>query len=79
MMADLKSAQLDALVLKSLLGEDVVDIKFHLFSSRSKRKRRVFRPRALHANSKLLSENSTFLADCEFYVTEGLDFRLNIT
>ncbi|KIM57525.1 hypothetical protein SCLCIDRAFT_1219363 [Scleroderma citrinum Foug A] len=62
-MTDLKSARLNTLLLKSLLGEEIGDIKFYLFSSRSKHKGRIFRPRALHANSGLLSESLPYLAD----------------
>ncbi|KAL4071473.1 hypothetical protein V8B97DRAFT_1917308 [Scleroderma yunnanense] len=57
------SAQVDTLLLKSLLGENIVDINFYAFSSRSKQKQKIFRPRALHANSKILSERSPCLAD----------------
>lgn len=64
-MAD-KFSQVDALLLKSLLGEDIIDIKFYIFSSRSKLKGKLVRPRILHANTKILSESSSRFSDREF-------------
>ena len=78
-MTDLKSARLNTLLLKSLLGEEIGDIKFYLFSSRSKHKGRIFRPRALHANSGLLSESLPYLADCKFLIVGSRDFGVIIT
>ncbi|KAL4077372.1 hypothetical protein J3A83DRAFT_4185784 [Scleroderma citrinum] len=75
-MTDLKSAQVDMLLLKSLLGEDIIDIKFCLFSSRSKRGEKVFRPRALHANIRLLCENSPYFASLLREKTRPLDHAM---
>jgi len=78
-VTDLKSAQLNTLLLKSLLGEEIGDIKFYLFSSRSKHEGRIFRPRALHANSELLSKSSPYFADRKFFIVGSRDFRVIIT
>ncbi|KAI6038873.1 hypothetical protein EDC04DRAFT_3090475 [Pisolithus marmoratus] len=51
------------LLRRSLLEEDIVDVHFHLFSSRSKSSRRVLRPRMLNSNTTLLKNGAKYFTD----------------
>ncbi|KAF8124560.1 hypothetical protein EV363DRAFT_1586825 [Boletus edulis] len=54
-----------ALLRKSLLGEELVNTQFHLFSARSSLSDRVVKPRVLCANNILLAKSSTYFLDCD--------------
>ncbi|KAF9228262.1 hypothetical protein BS17DRAFT_877595 [Gyrodon lividus] len=57
-----KQAQLDTLLLKSLLGEELIHTQFHLFSSRSCRKETIGNPRVLCVNNVIASQSSPYFA-----------------
>ena len=57
--------RIEALLRKSLLGEELINTQFHLFSGRSLPSGRVLKPRVLCANNLLLAKRSTFFLDCE--------------
>ncbi|KAG1882433.1 hypothetical protein F4604DRAFT_1744055, partial [Suillus subluteus] len=56
-------ALVDALLMKSILGQELVDTKFHLFSGRSAHSRKVSQLQALSANDVVLTARSDFLAE----------------
>lgn len=56
-------ALIEALLMKSILGQDLVDTKFHLFSSRSAHSRKVSRLQSLSANDVVLAACSDFFAE----------------
>ncbi|KAG2143597.1 hypothetical protein DEU56DRAFT_910729 [Suillus clintonianus] len=56
-------ALVEALLMKSLLGYELVDTKFHLFSGRSAHPRKVTRLQALSANDIVLTARSEFFAE----------------
>ncbi|KIN94115.1 hypothetical protein M404DRAFT_35369, partial [Pisolithus tinctorius Marx 270] len=55
------------LLRRSLLAEEIIDVHFHLFSSRSKSSKRVRHPRVLNSNTVLLKNSAKYFADCECY------------
>ncbi|KAI9458726.1 hypothetical protein HD554DRAFT_2317107 [Boletus coccyginus] len=58
-----KQERIEELLRKSLLGEELVNTQFHLFSAKSSPSGRVLKPRVLCANNILLSKNSTYFLD----------------
>lgn len=56
-------ALVEALLMKSILGQELVDTKFHLFSARSVHSRKVSRPQALSGNDVVLAARSDFFAE----------------
>ncbi|KAH7926217.1 hypothetical protein BV22DRAFT_1009619 [Leucogyrophana mollusca] len=57
-----KQERIDALLRKSLLGEELINTQFHLYSTRSRRTGQVTTPRALFANNILLTESAEYFA-----------------
>ncbi|KIJ59613.1 hypothetical protein HYDPIDRAFT_33053 [Hydnomerulius pinastri MD-312] len=53
-------AQIDTLLLKSLLGEELIHTQFYLFSSRSKKKETVRKPRVLCVNNTIVTQSSPY-------------------
>ncbi|KAI6135355.1 hypothetical protein EV401DRAFT_1899745 [Pisolithus croceorrhizus] len=51
------------LLRRSLLAEDIFDVHFHLFSSRSKSSRKVLHPRMLNSNTLLLKNSAKYFVD----------------
>ncbi|KAG2157665.1 uncharacterized protein EDB93DRAFT_1246732 [Suillus bovinus] len=70
-----QQALVEALLMKSILGQELVDTKFHLFSGRSAHLRKVSRLQALSANNVLLTARSEFFAQL-LSRTEGPDAAL---
>lgn len=64
-----KQERIEEFLRKSLLGEELVQTQFHLFSARSSPSRRVLKPRVLCANNVLLAKSSKYFLDreCWFY------------
>ncbi|KAG1882435.1 hypothetical protein F4604DRAFT_1744063, partial [Suillus subluteus] len=56
-------AIVEVLLMKSILGQELVDTKFHLFSGRSAHSRKVSQLQALSANDVVLTARSDFLAE----------------
>ncbi|KAG1722910.1 hypothetical protein EDB19DRAFT_1765883, partial [Suillus lakei] len=56
-------ALVEALLMKSILGQELIDTKFHLFSGRSAHSRKVTRLQALSANDVVLTARSEFFAE----------------
>ncbi|KAG0697502.1 hypothetical protein DFH29DRAFT_1003678 [Suillus ampliporus] len=56
-------ALVEALLMKSILGQELVDTQFHLFSGRSVNPRKVTRLQALSANDVVLAARSDFFAE----------------
>ncbi|KAG1723782.1 uncharacterized protein EDB91DRAFT_1063214 [Suillus paluster] len=56
-------ALVEALLMKSILGQELVDTEFHLFSRRSENPRKVTRLQALSANDVALTARSEFFAE----------------
>ncbi|KAG2143602.1 hypothetical protein DEU56DRAFT_979293 [Suillus clintonianus] len=56
-------ALVEALLMKLLLGQELIDTKFHLFSGRSAHQRRVTRLQALSANDVVLTARCNFFAE----------------
>ncbi|EGN92310.1 hypothetical protein SERLA73DRAFT_191353 [Serpula lacrymans var. lacrymans S7.3] len=55
-----KVERVDALLRKSLLGEELINTQFHLFTAHSVRSHKAIRPRALFANDVLLEGSEYF-------------------
>ncbi|KAF8124559.1 hypothetical protein EV363DRAFT_1435290 [Boletus edulis] len=58
-----KQARIEEFMRKRLLGEELIDTQFHLFSARSPLAGRVLKPRALCANNVLLAKSSKYFLD----------------
>ncbi|KAG6369519.1 hypothetical protein JVT61DRAFT_14317 [Boletus reticuloceps] len=58
-----KQQRIEEFLRKSLLGEELINTQFHLFSSRSVPSSRLTKPRALCANNVLLAKSSTYFVD----------------
>ncbi|KAG6377271.1 hypothetical protein JVT61DRAFT_15054 [Boletus reticuloceps] len=58
-----KQQRIEEFLRKSLLGEELINTQFHLFSSRSVPSSRLTKPRALCANNVLLTKSSTYFVD----------------
>ncbi|KAG1854123.1 hypothetical protein C8R48DRAFT_776914 [Suillus tomentosus] len=56
-------ALVEALLMKSILGQELVDTKFHVFSGRSAHLRKVIRLQDLSANDIVLTARSVFFAE----------------
>ncbi|KAG2114186.1 uncharacterized protein F5147DRAFT_678317 [Suillus discolor] len=56
-------ALVEALLMKSILGQELVDTKFHIFSGRSAHLRKVIRLQDLSANDIVLTARSVFFAE----------------
>ncbi|KAG2114968.1 hypothetical protein BD769DRAFT_1363583 [Suillus cothurnatus] len=56
-------ALVEALLMKSILGQELVDTKFHIFSGCSAHLRKVVRLQALSANDVVLTARSEFFAE----------------
>ncbi|KAG2037930.1 hypothetical protein BDR03DRAFT_981933 [Suillus americanus] len=56
-------ALVEALLMKSILGQELIDTKFHLFSSRPPHPRKVSQLQALSANDVVLTARSVFLGE----------------
>ncbi|KAI5993829.1 hypothetical protein F5J12DRAFT_423628 [Pisolithus orientalis] len=63
------------LLRRSLLAEEIIDVHFHLFSSRSKSSKRVRHPRVLNSNTALLKNSAKYFADSECYAISNNVFR----
>ena len=61
-----KLACKDEFLRKSLLGEELINTQFHLFSARSSPSGRVTKPRILCANNVLLVKSSKYFSDREW-------------
>jgi len=57
-----KDERIKGLLRKSLLGEELINTQFHLFTARSARSHKAIRPRALFANDILLVKSSDYFA-----------------
>jgi hypothetical protein len=65
-------ALVEALLMKSILGQDLVDTKFHLFSGRSPLSSKTSQLQALSANDVVLTARSEFFAECKLsFAHEG--------
>jgi hypothetical protein len=65
-------ALVEALLMKSILGQDLVDTKFHLFSGRSPLSSKTSQLQALSANDVVLTARSEFFAERELsFAYEG--------
>ncbi|KIJ57947.1 hypothetical protein HYDPIDRAFT_34652 [Hydnomerulius pinastri MD-312] len=62
-MLEPEQAPVELLLRKSLLGEELINTQFHLFSSRSKSSGKVSKPRTLCANNVLLTESAKYFLD----------------
>ena len=60
---DSKQRRIEELLRKSLLGEELVNTQFHLFSARSVPSGRVVKPRVLCAYNVLLAKDSKYFLD----------------
>ncbi|KAF8431061.1 hypothetical protein L210DRAFT_3004192 [Boletus edulis BED1] len=58
---------LEELARKFLLGEELVNTQFHLFSAKSFSSGPVMKPRALCANNALPAKSSKYFMDCEWF------------
>ncbi|KAG9310054.1 hypothetical protein JVU11DRAFT_10097 [Chiua virens] len=58
-----KQERIEEFLRKSLLGEELINTQFHLFSSRSSSSGRVVDPRVLCANNDLLAKSSRYFLD----------------
>ncbi|KAG9310050.1 hypothetical protein JVU11DRAFT_10093 [Chiua virens] len=58
-----KQERIEEFMRKSLLGEEVINTQFHLFSARSSVSGRVVEPRVLCANNDLLAKSSKYFLD----------------
>ncbi|KAI9458730.1 hypothetical protein HD554DRAFT_2029541 [Boletus coccyginus] len=58
-----KQERIEELLRKSLLGEELINTQFHLFSARSSPSGQVLKPRVLCANNVLLAKSSTYFLD----------------
>ncbi|KAF8546932.1 hypothetical protein OG21DRAFT_1490677 [Imleria badia] len=58
-----KAECIEELLRKSLLGEELVDTQFHLFSARSTQSGHVTKPRIVYANNALLAQRSKYFLD----------------
>ncbi|KIJ07649.1 hypothetical protein PAXINDRAFT_158360, partial [Paxillus involutus ATCC 200175] len=58
-----KQERIEELIRKSLLGEELINTQFHLFSARSRSSGRVAKPRVLCANNVLLTKSSEYFLD----------------
>lgn len=56
-------ALVEALLMKSILGQELIDTKFHLFSSRPSHPRKVSQLQSLSANDVVLTARSDFLGE----------------
>ena len=65
MAASATQERIEEFLRKSLLGEELVNTQFHLFSARSLSSGRVVKPRVLCANNVLLAKSSKYFLDCE--------------
>ncbi|KAG1818191.1 uncharacterized protein BJ212DRAFT_1480008 [Suillus subaureus] len=75
-------ALVEALLMKSILGQGLVDTKFHLFSGCSAHSRKVSQVQALSANDVVLTARSDFFAERKlFFTCEGgeLAYDLSLT
>ncbi|KIJ59611.1 hypothetical protein HYDPIDRAFT_33051 [Hydnomerulius pinastri MD-312] len=55
-------AQIDTLLLKSLLGEELIHTQFYLFSSRSIKKGTLRKPRVLCVNNTIVTQSLPYFA-----------------
>ena len=58
-----KQERIEEFLRKSLLGEEVINTQFHLFSARSVPSSRLTNPRVLCANNVLLAKHSKYFLD----------------
>ena len=58
-----KQGRIEEFLRKSLLGEEIINTQFHLFSARSSTSDRVVKPRVLCANNILLAKSSKYFLD----------------
>ncbi|KIJ07650.1 hypothetical protein PAXINDRAFT_19175 [Paxillus involutus ATCC 200175] len=58
-----KQAQLDTLLLKSLLGEELIHTQFYLFSSRSRKNETIGNPNVLCVNNVIAAQSSPYFAN----------------
>jgi len=58
-----KQGHIEELLRMSLLGEELVNTQFHVFSARSRSSGRVLKPRVLCANNLLLAKSSKYFLD----------------
>ncbi|KAG8217017.1 hypothetical protein J3R82DRAFT_7333 [Butyriboletus roseoflavus] len=63
-----KQERIEEFMRKSLLGEELVNTQFHLFSARSSASGRVLKPRVLCANNVLLAKSSKYFLDRERFI-----------
>ncbi|KIJ59615.1 hypothetical protein HYDPIDRAFT_118398 [Hydnomerulius pinastri MD-312] len=63
MSSSSKQSGIEELLRKSLLGEELINTQFHLFSARSTSSGRAIAPRVLCANNALLTESSKYFLD----------------
>ncbi|KAF8124553.1 hypothetical protein EV363DRAFT_1586821 [Boletus edulis] len=62
-LVDSGKQRIEEFLRKSLLGEELINTQFHLFSSRSVPSSRLTKPRALGANNVLLAKSSKYFVD----------------
>ena len=70
-----KQERIEELLRKSLLGEELINTQFHLFSARSLPSGRVLKPRVLCANNVLLAKSSRYFLDCTSFLYKGRTLR----
>ena len=58
-----KKERIGEFLRKSLLGEELINTQFHLFSARSAPSSRLTKPRVLCANNVLLAKSSRYFLD----------------
>ena len=63
-----KQERIEDFLRKSLLGEELVNTQFHLFSARSLPSGRVLKPRVLCANNVLLAKSSKYFLDRKRFI-----------
>ncbi|KAG6369515.1 hypothetical protein JVT61DRAFT_14313 [Boletus reticuloceps] len=59
----IKLERIEELLRRTLLGEELVNTQFHLFSARSSASGRVMKPHVLYANNALLAKSSDYFLD----------------
>jgi hypothetical protein len=62
-----KQERVEEFLRKSLLGEEVINTQFHLFSARSVPFSRLTKPRVLCANHVLLAKSSKYFLDRKYF------------
>lgn len=73
-----KQDRIEELLRKSLLGEELVDTQFHLYSARSSPSGRILKPRVLCANNVLLAKSSTYFLNRRCRLLDGRSWLMRV-